>query len=1049
MSATNEKLMQAFKTAYESLNSHQRLAVDTIDGPVLVNAGPGTGKTQILALRIANILLQTDMSPNNILCLTYTDNGAVEMRNRLIKFIGSQAYKIKIHTFHSFANEVIQDNLAYFGRLNLSPISDLEEVELLYALIDTISPDNPLKRFRNDAYYEKDRLKNLFSLMKKEAWNPEFISSKIKQYIKELPAKEGFYYKRKYKQYKAGDPKEANIKEESEKMEMLEAAAHLYPAYNQLMQDKGRYDYYDMILWVLEAFEKDKDFLQTYQEQILFFLVDEFQDTSRSQQLLLQQLINHWDKPDVFVVGDADQSIYSFQDANVENIIAFEKAYKETITTIQLDKNYRSTQKLLDCAHHLIQHNNLRTVSAETEQPLVSANTALQKIARPPFISAYANVMQEAIGVVSQIESLLQDGVTAKEIAIIYRKHVQVEDVKTLLDAKHIPVDVKLKKDVLQIPMVQNLIKILTWIQAEKKIPYSGDEILFELLHFDFFQLSSIDIAKLSVEAFNKNKSDKKITHSIRSILNDLPDVQPDLFTPAADGHSPKEIIAMLENLLKASANVTLQHLVELVIQKAGVLSFVMKNEEKNWLMQVLTTFFNFVKEETRRQPDMDLQGLLLQIDLMQKEKIALPLVKLSNPKNGVHLVSAHSAKGSEFAHVFIIGCNSDKWEAADGRGRKEYKLPDNLVMHHAGADPFEESRRLFYVAITRAKTNLYISYVQKDLKDKELTKSNFIVELAEDNGLEIKEKPVATELLTTYVALQFEEKAQPEIALPEAEFLQTILKKYTLSVTHLNNFLNCHLKFYYQNLIRVPAAKNENMAFGTAIHYALEMLFKKMKNNGNVFPDIAELIKDFTFNMHINREAFTTEQYQRRLAYGEKILPAYYQQYVQHWNKIVKVENRIRGVVVQHVPINGILDKLEFNGKQVNVVDYKTGNYQNARKKLRPPDEKEPNGGDYWRQAVFYKILLDNIPGSDWQTVSTTFDFVEPVKDEYKIEKIEITPADITTVTQQITHTWEKIQQLDFSVGCGKPDCQYCQFVKSNNLAVELHPPETEEELI
>ncbi|MCB0740194.1 MAG: UvrD-helicase domain-containing protein, partial [Chitinophagaceae bacterium] len=169
MSATNEKLMQAFKTAYESLNSHQRLAVDTIDGPVLVNAGPGTGKTQILALRIANILLQTDMSPNNILCLTYTDNGAVEMRNRLIKFIGSQAYKIKIHTFHSFANEVIQDNLAYFGRLNLSPISDLEEVELLYALIDTISPDNPLKRFRNDAYYEKDRLKNLFSLMKKEA----------------------------------------------------------------------------------------------------------------------------------------------------------------------------------------------------------------------------------------------------------------------------------------------------------------------------------------------------------------------------------------------------------------------------------------------------------------------------------------------------------------------------------------------------------------------------------------------------------------------------------------------------------------------------------------------------------------------------------------------------------------------------------------------------------------------------------------------------------------------------------------------------------------
>lgn len=159
---------QAFKEYYDNLNVEQQRAVDTIEGTVLVNAGPGTGKTQVLALRIANILRQTDVNPSNILCLTYTDNGAVEMRNRLLKIIGAPAYSVRIHTFHSFCNEVIQDNLTYFGKLNLSPIGDLEEIELYYKLIDAISPDNKLKRFRGDVYYEKDRLKSLFSLMKKE-----------------------------------------------------------------------------------------------------------------------------------------------------------------------------------------------------------------------------------------------------------------------------------------------------------------------------------------------------------------------------------------------------------------------------------------------------------------------------------------------------------------------------------------------------------------------------------------------------------------------------------------------------------------------------------------------------------------------------------------------------------------------------------------------------------------------------------------------------------------------------------------------------------------
>ena len=193
MQAKKNKLEEKFGIEYKKLNDQQRLAVDTIEGPVMVNAGPGTGKTQILALRIGSILQQTDTDPANILCLTYTENGAIEMRNRLLAIIGSAAYNVNIHTFHSFCNEVIQDNLTYFGKLNLAPIGDLEEIDLFYKLIDGIDKNNPLKRFRGEVYYEKDRLKSLYSLMKKEAWTPAFLSERIDAYIAELPTKEGFF----------------------------------------------------------------------------------------------------------------------------------------------------------------------------------------------------------------------------------------------------------------------------------------------------------------------------------------------------------------------------------------------------------------------------------------------------------------------------------------------------------------------------------------------------------------------------------------------------------------------------------------------------------------------------------------------------------------------------------------------------------------------------------------------------------------------------------------------------------------------------------------
>ena len=311
---------KAFEEIYVALNAQQKLAVDTIDGPVMVIAGPGTGKTQILGARIGKILIETDTPPENILCLTYTDAGAIAMRKRLAGFIGASAYKVNISTFHSFCNDIIQDNLSLFDKPSLDPISELEKIELLKKLIDKFDKNNPLKRYRGDVYYEMSNLSRLFSTMKKEGWTSDYLILQIDRYINDIPTRNEFIYQRRYKQFEAGDLKQGLVDAEIEKMEKLKAAVIAFDVYQQLMKDLSRYDFDDMINWVITAFKENKNFLIQYQEKYLYILVDEYQDTSGTQNELIELLVNFWEQPNLFVVGDDDQSIFRFQGANVENM---------------------------------------------------------------------------------------------------------------------------------------------------------------------------------------------------------------------------------------------------------------------------------------------------------------------------------------------------------------------------------------------------------------------------------------------------------------------------------------------------------------------------------------------------------------------------------------------------------------------------------------------------------------------------------------------------------------------------------------------------------
>ena len=1057
---SKETQEKKFKEVYEKLNEKQKEAVDTTQGPIMVIAGPGTGKTQILSARIGKILLTTDAKAENILCLTYTDAGAVAMRKRLQSFIGPEAYKVNISTFHSFCNDVIQENLYTFQKNNLDPISDLEKIQLMRQLIDNFSSEHPLKRFKGEVYFDIKPLSSLFSNMKREGWTPEFLNEKIDAYLQEIQTEEEdspYYKKFRYKNNSKFGKKGAykpDYYNTIKRLTKTKAAVNEFSNYQQLMHEAGLYDFDDMINWVIKAFTENEELLRRYQEQYQYILVDEFQDTSGTQNKIIDLLISFWNSPNIFVVGDDDQSIYRFQGANIENMNVFASKYTDEIKTIMLTSNYRSTQPILNASMQVIENNKDRLVNKieGLSKNLSAENDTRKHIQTIPQVIEYASPLHEMVAITEKIHSLIEQGVKPGKIGIIYRENIYGNEIARYLQLKKIPYYSKRSQDLLTIPFVLKIIQLLRYINMETDAPYGGDGLLFEILHYDWFGIPAIEIAKLAVEVNNKKYKEqtslrKEIFEKSNPVVQTLFDNEDTLLF--------KKTSDTIEKLIADVPNYTLAQLIENLINYTGIVNIIMQSPDKIRLLKILTAFFDFVKTTLHRNPNMSLSNFILTIDTMEKEKITIPLNEVAGNETSVNLLTAHGSKGLEFEYVFMVSTYSKLWEKKS-KTNSGYSLPENIfdsndIGEAENAKQLEELRRLFYVAMTRAELSLEISYPAKTNDGKDLEPSVFISEMMQ-NGL-VKEAAkiwVNEEVIAQYQSIYFMHNKAPEIAKSEEDFIDPLLDKFVMNATALNAYLECPLKFYFNNLIRIPSVKNESMEFGSAVHYALQSLFEKMKKNGDAFPPPEVFVADFKWYIDRNRENFTKESYDRAIHYGHKILPAYYDKNIDTWQKVVSVERNIQNVVVKNVPIKGKLDKLEFAGSDVNVVDYKTGKYKNAKPKLKSPNPAKEGdiGGDYWRQAVFYKILVDNDTNNNWKAVSTQFDFIEPDDDgEYFTEKIVISPNDIAIVTEQISDTWQKIQNKEFTKGCGKPDCDYCNLVKNNKIFVKLHNLSEQEE--
>ena len=1045
---TRQQYNKAFLAEFAQLNAAQRTAVEHIEGPVLVIAGPGTGKTHILSARIGRILMETDTQPFNILCLTFTEAGVRAMRERLLQFIGPEAYRVHIFTFHSFCNNIIQDNPALFGAHGLEPISELEQIELLQSLLEELQPNHPLKQGRSNAYFYLAHLKSLFQLMKREYWSLPYVQSCLTEYVQAIPTMPEFIYQVNRGRFRKGDLKEAKIEDEKHRVVLLDAAVRLYPRYLEKMQQAKRYDYDDMIIWVLKAFQKHEGLLRRYQEQYLYFLIDEYQDTNGAQNSVLLQLLKYWQSPNIFIVGDDDQSIYEFQGARLKNVREFHDTYRNDLKVIMLLNNYRSSQQILNAAHHLIEKNEKRLLRdlqfQGLEKKLVAYHEVFKSLPQKPTLVQYPNRFQETIGVVEQIIQLQSNNFPLEEIAVLFAQHRQIQLMVNILEKRGIPYNVKQRVNILELPLVRNLNLLLEYITAEYKQPFSGESLLFPLLHADFLKLDPRDVATLAQYQAKINRETRPFwRHTIQNI-NSIAQANNLYFYELPSIQAFADFI----NLLIADyRNISVVRLFERVVNRSGLLKFVLDHEESVWLTQILSTLFQFIQEEAHRNPKLNLHDLLRTFKNMEDNRIRLEINKTIVAAHGVNLMTAHSAKGLEFEKVFMVDCVKDYWEPRQRAGNYQFTIPSTLTFS-GEEDALEAKRRLFYVAMTRAKATLNISYSKEDDKSNPLQRTLFIDELfsAEPTVVEAIAEQLSSETIvkTQQLVLSINEKPQLE-PLPKKE-LQLLLEDFRLSVSAMNTYLGCPLSFFYEHVLKVPTLTSEAATYGNAMHAALQRLYEVMLSKKNkAFSSENQFLRYFEEYMRQVQFQFTESEYKRRTSMGRISLSYHYEHFVKQSNKDVRVELLVRHTEVEGVPITGVIDKIEFSpGNKAHIIDYKTGKADET--KLKRPDQHNVYGGSYYRQLVFYKLLYESYRPLGETVQSGEIIFLDPTpKGEYLQKQVVFNSKDVQAMKQLIRTTFEKIQAYDFFEGCNKHNCVWCNFVRQHQTMDTLANVEAE----
>ena len=1025
--------MTNFDQEYQRLNELQRAAVDHIEqGPLLLIAGPGTGKTQVLSLRIANILRKTDARPDTILALTYTEAAAKNMRERLLKIIGKDAYYVNISTFHSFCKEVIADHGEYFPLPKDSEhLSDLDRYQLFEELLDELKPEN-LRPLNDPYYYVKEIIKAISDLKR------EGIS--ILQYEEMIRFEE-----QEFLEFKETSKNKTKIASLEKKLAKNKNLLLLYQAYQERLRTSMRFDYDDMINFVVEAFEQHELLLREYQENLHYFLVDEYQDTNSAQNKLINLLLAYWEEQggaaDLFAVGDPNQAIYRFQGASVENVLAFTRAYPNA-TVITLDQAYRCPQNIYDLATNLISYNKLSQLEQLDDKiQLVTSLKSPKGMGEKIKLFKAPSQTLEAVAVAEKITELSKSKVPLHEIAVLYRNHADVTDLMTALEKWQIPYQLSKGDDVLVNQYIVELLDLMTLIS---KITTAQEvDLLFRVMNFTWIKLDHLVVMKLA-----------RVAGKLRIDLYDLIAKGLDFINRELSGQEISEaefltvntFLEKLRDFAQQDQVLTFNHFFEQLISKQGFgfLNYIQSLADSFEQITVLNTFFAEIKVMLDKNHQLRLADFLKQIEVYKNHQIKIQSKDLLEKPEAVYLSTVHSAKGMEWEHVFLINLLDKKW--GNQKDRSKIKLPSGIIKNTdlSEKERNEDDRRLFYVALSRAKKQLYLSYPEKIIENGQSSDkfpSIFLAELKEIESklgqqlIENDEKKTLLDQAPSHLSKLISPALKSTHSHTERAFLTAIIKDFKLSVTALNNYLRDPQEFLENNLLRIPRAKKTALSFGTAVHVALERFFKLEKQSDQV-PTLKFLLQEF--KLALQQEILNVDDFTERLKYGNEILSSYYQQRLLQKINVFDVERSFgtsRKAVLGDIQLSGKIDRIDLLDSKkglLRVCDYKTGKPKNrggieATEKSYQKDfsERELNlpasiRGPYKRQLIFYKILLDldrNI-NPNWQLSEAVFDFVEPKEKgsgKHILHAYSITDEEVADLKKLIKEVMQEIRSLSF----------------------------------
>lgn len=932
-----------------SLNQQQRRAVEHINGPMLVVAGAGTGKTSVIVERIIH-LINSGVPLESILALTFTEKAATEMQDRVTNRLGS-GYGLDMHiaTFNSFGSDLLKEFAPEIG-LDSSPrlIGDQGKLIVLQEHLDELKLDyfapvsNPLGQLSTIADY--------LSLLKQQLVEPESYL----EYARSLPE---------------GD--EADRLEKQKHTEL----AYAYDTYQKLCQRRNFIDYDDQIYLSVRMLKNRPNIRRALVQRFQHILVDEFQDTNPMQSKLIDLLVN--DNQNIFAVGDDDQSIYGWRGATLANILEFTNRYPKT-QLVTLTQNYRSHQEILDASYTLIQHNNpnrleaMNDIDKKLQAHRSSGGTVQQK--------SFWNLGSEHDWIANDISHKIQAGVDPGQIAVLARRSAGVKAIHEILDAYGIEhTTVGVSSSLYDQPVVQSMVQVLRAI-AEP----GNDLALYHALCSPLFSLDTVTIGERYTYAKRHNQT---LQQTIGEINDD----------------TLNNALQQLTVWQQIASQVSVGTLAYTALNESGykdtLLTLAETSPEGHVAAQSLFQWFNTLKEFQRTSEVSSVQSYLTMFETLKNDDQLLDddtqFVDVSKPV----IMTVHKAKGLEWQHVYVLDCTHQSFPLVSRGG--SLQVPEELALNTAADDHYNEERRLMYVAMTRAKDSLTLTYSRTHNGKTHRKPSQFISEIFGE-PIEVsqpqEEQQVSFDL--------FSQVPQNSLSLPQ-RFIQG--NAIVLSVTQVDDFLRCPLDFYYRHILATPSKPSPHAAVGTLFHGIIQSIHQARKN-GSSPPTKEVCLKRLTDDWP-TADYISAEQRERALQHGLKSFDTLYETIMSG-----PIPTHIEQPFRVHIPntqliLKGQVDAIFENGDFVEIRDYKTSIVKDDKSaKSRATSSKQLE-----LYALAYRLQHDIMPS----LLSLEFVLsgrVGSVKKQSKtLDKLEVTLQD--AIQKILSNTFEP-----------KGDHQYCR---------------------